>query len=72
MQVLEKFIQAVIASLVSEFTLQWINPGHHCVCLFIGNTKSLVLSPYSRVREVYLHKYTELRKQMISKPKNQL
>ena len=43
----KKFMQAFIAFLVSELTLQWINPGHHRVPLFIGSFKILVSSSYT-------------------------
>ena len=43
----KKYMQLFIALLVSELTLQWINPGHHHVSLFIGSSKILVSSSYT-------------------------
>ena len=40
-KLLKKFMQVFIDSLVGELSLQWMNPGHHCVRLFIGSTKIL-------------------------------
>ena len=37
----KKIMQVCIASLVGDLSLQWINPGHHRVSLFIGSKKSL-------------------------------
>ena len=51
-------MQAFIASLVGELSLQWINPGHHRVCLFIVSTKSLFHLPTRmdfKVTDVCLH-----------------
>ena len=36
-----------IALLVSELTLQWLNPGNHHVHLFIGSLEILVSSLYT-------------------------
>ena len=43
----KKFMQVFIALLVGELTLQWINPGHHRVPLFIGSSKILASSSYT-------------------------
>ena len=48
------FMQIFIASLVGELSLQWINPGHHRVRLFIGSTKIFVSSPYTKGTDVCL------------------
>ena len=45
---LQKKMQVFIASMVDELSLQLINPGHHSVRLFIGNTKIFVSSPYMK------------------------
>ena len=41
-------MQVFIASLLGKLSLQWINPGHHRVRLFIGSTKIFVSSPYTK------------------------
>ena len=46
-QLQKKFMQAFIALLVSELTLQWINPGRHRVPLFIRSSKILISSSYA-------------------------
>ena len=43
----KNFMQVFIALLVSELTLQWVNPGHHRVPLFIGSSKILASSSYT-------------------------
>ena len=43
----KKFTQVFIALLVGELTLQWINPGNHCVPLSIGRSNILVSSSYT-------------------------
>ena len=53
MQAPEKIMQVFIASLVGELSLQWINPGHHRVRLFIGSTNIFVLFPYTKGFQSY-------------------
>jgi len=40
---------------LESLPLQWINPKHQCVCLFIRSSKILVSSPYFKVTDVCLY-----------------
>ena len=57
-------MQVSIASLVGELSLQWINPEHHRVRLFMESTKIFVSSPCrKRFQKLQTFVYTVVTKE---------